>query len=119
MKKLGNNPIKRVAKRLFGSKNTVNAHKLYPDAYFRRYYLSRAMSEGIDFMAKANRTSKIAMVNELIERGMKDFYVEKISLYNKLVLAARELNQPIPSDHFIKAFIKFAKEQGYDIGKFM
>jgi hypothetical protein len=113
------NPIKQVAKRLFGSKNTVNAHKLYPDAYFKRYYLSKAMSEGVDFMAKANRTSKIAMVNDLVKRGMQDFYRERINLHNQAVLAARALHQPVPDDYFLKRFIKFAKERGYDIGKFI
>jgi hypothetical protein len=104
---------------LFSHKATTDMHKLHPDAYFARVYLSKTNFEMVEFIAKCFKTSKIRMTNELIERGIRSFYGEvigkEITDYND----ARQRAQKAKVDHFILAFRKLAKSQGYDISKFI
>jgi hypothetical protein len=60
-------------KGIFRANKTTNAHKLYPIAYYKRYYLSKPMSDGVEFLAKTQRKSKIWITNELMELGIKTY----------------------------------------------
>ncbi|MCJ7744207.1 MAG: hypothetical protein MUO99_06570, partial [Dehalococcoidales bacterium] len=78
---------------LFTPKKEGNAHKRFPDAYYKQVYFDKAMFEGLEFLAKTERKSKKKMANELMELGLRKFMGEKIREYNKRVIAARQVEQ--------------------------
>jgi hypothetical protein len=59
------------------------------------------------------------MAHELMALGISTFMGEKIREYNKRVIAARELQQEPELTRFIIMLRRWAKEQGYDISKFI
>jgi hypothetical protein len=105
--------------RLFAHKATTDKHKLYPDAYYARVYLSKKNFEGMEFIAKSVKTSKIRMTNELIERGIRSFYGEAIGKEIQNDITAREAGVKMKPDRFIRSFRKLAKSKGHDISKFI
>jgi hypothetical protein len=104
---------------LFTPPKTTDAHKRFPDAYYRRIYFTKPLFEGIEFLAICERKSKKQMAHELMELGIANFMGEKIREYNKRVIAARELQQEPELTRFIIMLRRWAKEQGYDISKFI
>jgi hypothetical protein len=104
---------------LFGTGKAVNAHKLYPDVYYRHIYFTKPLFDGIEFLAITERKSKKQMAHELMELGISHFMGEKIREYNKRVIAARELEQEVEVTRFIRLLRRWARSKGYDISKFI
>ena len=48
------------------------------------------MFEGLEFIARIERKSKIRMVNELMARGIKSYYGEKLGKYIEEDVEARK-----------------------------
>jgi hypothetical protein len=106
-------------KRLFANKATINAHKLYPDAYFARVYLSKTNFKMVEFIAQCFKTSKIRMTNELIERGVRNFYGEAIGKHIQNEVNARETGQHVQTEQIIRELRKLARQKGMNISKFV
>jgi hypothetical protein len=104
---------------LFRPKTTVNAHKLYPEVYYRHIYFTKPLFDAIEFLAKTERKSKKQMANELMELAIGTFMGEKIREYNQRVIAARERQQEVEATRFIRLLRRWAKEKGYDISRFI
>jgi hypothetical protein len=103
---------------LFAPKIESNAHKRFPDKYYKQIYFTQPLFEGIEFLAICERKSKKQMAHELIELGISHFMAEKIKEYNKKAIAARQLAQEPELTRFIILLRRWAKEKGYDINKF-
>jgi hypothetical protein len=58
---------------LFGTKKGVNPHTRYPDAYYGRVFFDKPMFEGIELIAKIERTTKKKAARLLIERGFSSY----------------------------------------------
>ena len=86
---------------LFTPKVEGNAHKRFPDAYYKQIYFTKPLFDGIEFLAICERKSKKQMAHELMELGIANFMGEKIREYNKRVIAARELQQEPELTRFI------------------
>ena len=104
---------------LFTPKVTTDAHKLYPIAYYKRVYLSKPMFEGLEFIAAVERKSKIRMTNELMERGIKSYFGEKLGKYIEDDIEARKRGERATVTRFIRELRKLAKSKGMDISKFI
>jgi hypothetical protein len=102
---------------LFGTKKGVNAHTRYPDAYYGRIFFDKRMFDGIELVAKIERTSKKKAARQLIERGFSIYMGEKVKEAIQNELAARELRQKPHLTRFVLELRKFAKERGMDISK--
>ena len=118
-RKLTPRSVKSSIVSLFTPLKTTDAHKRFPDAYYRRIYFTKPLFEGIEFLAKVERKSKKQMAHELMELGISSLMGEKIREYNKRVIAARELQQEPELTRFIILLRRWAKERGYDISKFI
>ena len=104
---------------LFTPKVTTDRHKLHPYEYYKRVHLSKPMFEGLEFIAAVERKSKIRMTNELIERGIKSYFGEKLGKYIEEDLEARKHGARATVTRFIRELRKLAKAKGYDISKFI
>ena len=105
-------------KGLFGAKKEGDPHKLYPIAYKKHYYLCESNADGVDWLAKVRRQTKVSTINELVAWGFHAYLSNEFKLYNQAVADAKDgLPRPVPP-YIIKQFVKFAKQQGYDISKF-
>jgi len=102
---------------LFGTKQGVNPHTWYPDAYYGRVAFDKPMFQGIELVAKIERTNKKKAARLLIERGLSNYMGEKLKIAIENELAARELNQKPHLTRFVLELRKFAKERGMDIKK--
>jgi hypothetical protein len=110
--------LKRSITRLFTPKVVTDRHKLHPDAYYRRVYLSKAMFNGVEHMARVLKTSKIAIVNELIARGISSLLGEAIIEDARAAIAAAEAGKRYWHNRAVRELRKWAEENGYDISKF-
>jgi hypothetical protein len=100
---------------LFGTNKQLNTHQRHPDAYYKTVWVSKKMDDGIVWVAKMERLSKIRAVHLLLERGFSSYMGEKI----KTELALRELESKPHLTRFVLEFRKFAREHGMDISKFI
>ena len=71
------------------------------------------MFDGIELVAKIERTTKKKAARMLIERGFRSWIGEKI----KTEMAIRELERKPHLTRFVLELRKFAKERGMDISK--
>jgi hypothetical protein len=104
---------------LFGTKKGVNPHTRYLDAYYGRVAFDKPMFQGIELVAKIERTTKKNAARLLIERGFSSYMGEKLREAIQNELAARELRQKPHLTRFVLELRKFAKERGIDISKFI
>jgi len=109
--------ITRSVMSLFVPSKTVNAHKLYGDAYYRNIYFTKQTFDGIKQIADLTRKSKKETANALMLMGISRFWGEVLGKYNEEVLAERELAKNPEIVRFIRAYNKMAKEKGFDISK--
>ena len=104
-------------RRLFGvNKPNITRLKRKED-YYRDYYFNKRLSEGIEFIAKMERTSNKQAAELLMKAGFSSYMGEKIAQYIKDERAAREHGQKIKMTRFIIALRRYAKAQGMDISK--
>jgi hypothetical protein len=102
---------------LFGTNRTVNAHKLYPNEYHKHFYFTKPLCDGIELIAKIERTSKKDAAELLLKAGLSSYMGKKLAEYIKDEQAARELNQRMKMTHFVMVLRRYAKSQGMDISK--
>jgi len=105
--------------RLFGVNNTNITFKNHKEDYYRNFYLCKKLSDGVDFVAEVERTSKKRTVDLLMRAGLSSYMGEKIAQYIKDERAAREHGQKVKMTRFIIALRRYAKAQGMDISKFI
>ena len=104
---------------LFGANKVRNAHKLYPDKYYRNVYFTKPLYDGIDLVAKIERTSKKDAAELLMKAGLSSYMGGKITEYLEDERAAREYHQRMRYNRFIHEVRRCAKELGMDISKFL
>ncbi len=102
---------------LFVPSKTVNAPKLYGDAYYRQIFFTKQTFDGINQIAGLTRKSKKETANALMLMGISRFWGEVLGKYNEEVLAERELAKNPEIVRFIRAYNKMAKQKGFDISK--
>jgi hypothetical protein len=54
---------------LFGANKTVNAHKMYPNECYKYFYFKKSLCDGINLVAKIERTSKKQTAELLMKAG--------------------------------------------------
>jgi len=105
-------------RRLFGV-NKPNITRLHrKDDYYRDYYFNKQLSEGIEFIAKIERISKKQAAELLMKAGFSSWMGEKVGEYIQAERAARERNESVRRNRFVRQLILFAREHGMDISKF-
>lgn len=102
---------------LFAPKVRGNPHARFPDAYYKQFYHSKPLCDGIEFLATCDEKSQKQMGDELLMLGMQTLMQNRIQLYNKYAIAERELEKHPEIVDFIIKFNKWAKQQGYYISK--
>jgi hypothetical protein len=101
---------------LFCTNRTVNAHKLYPNEYYKHFYFTKPLFDGIELIAKIERTSKKDAAELLMKAGISSYMGDKISEYIHSEHVAREQNDAKVS-RFIMFLKRYAREQSTDISK--
>jgi hypothetical protein len=104
---------------LFAPKKEGNAHKRFPDAYYKQVYFDKAMFDGIELVGKIEKLSKKKAARLIMERGFSSYMGEKVGEAIKRELAARQLNEEPELTRFVLELRRFAKERGMDISKFI
>ena len=102
---------------LFGTNKTINAHKLYPNEYHKHFYFTKPLCDGIELIAKIERTSKKDAAELLLKAGLSSYMGKKLAEYIKNEQAAREFNQKMKMTRFIQVLRRYAREHGMDISK--
>jgi hypothetical protein len=64
--------ISRSIKALISPSKGVNPRTLYPSAYYRQIFFDKQMYDGIELVAKIERTSKKDAARMLIKRGFSN-----------------------------------------------
>jgi len=78
---------------LFGTKRGLNPSKVYPIDYHRHYYVSEPLCDGIELIAKIERTSKKDAAELLMKAGLSSYMGAKLTKYIEDERVAREQNQ--------------------------
>jgi predicted house-cleaning noncanonical NTP pyrophosphatase (MazG superfamily) len=100
---------------LFTPDKGVNPHTRYPDEYYGRVAFNKQMFDGIELIAKIERTTKKKAARLLLEEGFKNYIGQKLREDIKVEIAAEELRQKPEATRFIIELRKFAKERGMKI----
>ncbi len=102
---------------LFCTKRGLNPSKVYPIDYHRHYYLSEPLCNGIELVAKIERTSKKQAAELLMKAGLSSYMGAKLTKYIQDDRAASELNQKVKMTRFVQVLRRYAREHGMDISK--
>ena len=109
--------MKKEMKQRIGHRKSYNSHKMHPDAYWHSVFLSKKNFNGVEFVAKTTKTTKIRAANELILLGLRSFYGEAIGEEITDNTEKKEHSERIKA--FVWNLQKYARSQGYDIMDFM
>ena len=102
---------------IIGREKPPSTRKRAPDAYYRQIYLSKENYNGVEFLAKATKTSRVRMANELIRRGLRSFYGEVLGEEIRDNIEKRAHRDDLSL--FLYRLKKYARSQGYDISAFI
>jgi len=104
---------------LFGA-NKPNVTRLnHKDEYYKNYYFPKNVCDGIEFIAKIERTSKKQAAELLMKAGLSSYMGDKLSKYIHGEHIAKEQNQKAKMPRFVLELRKLARERGRDISKFI
>jgi hypothetical protein len=102
---------------LIGIDKNLNTYKTAPDTYYRQVFLSKENYQGVEFLAKIARTSRVRVANELIKRGLSSLYGAILGEEIRDDIEKREHHDDLKL--FIYRLRRYARSQGYDINKFI
>ena len=91
----------------------------HKDEYYKNYYFNQKLSNGIELVAKIERTSKKQAAELLMRAGLSSYMDAKLTEHIERERAARELNQKVKATRFVLELRKLAREHGMDISKFI
>ena len=104
---------------LFGTNKRRNPHKLYPNEYYKNYFFSKPLCDGIELVALIERINKKQAADLLMKAGLSSYMGEKLTEYIEDERAAREFHQKMKRTRFIHILRKYARERGMDISMFI
>ena len=110
--------LTRSVMRLFDVDKTNITFKNHKEDYYRNFYLCKTLSDGVDFVAEVERTSKIRTVDKLMRLGFSSWMGTKVGEHIAMEKEAREHNQAVKLTSFVIELKRLAKLQGMDISKF-
>jgi hypothetical protein len=113
------NAITRLIMGLFATKKGNVTRLNHKDLYFKQYYLPENLCKGVDMIARIEQTSKIRAVAKLVEMGISSYMHQKIALQVELDNEARARNEKAKRSRFAFILRKIARQNGYDISKFI
>ena len=75
---------------LFRRSKKVQCTESRPNEYYKHVYVEKRLYDGIEFLAKVNRTSRRQVCNDLLELGISEYLAREISRNNDIARAARK-----------------------------
>ncbi len=91
----------------------------HKDLYYKHYWLSKNLCDGIELVAAIERLSKKDAAEMLVKAGLSSYMGGKITEYIKKEQSARQYNQKVKPTRFVTTLRRFAREKGMDISKFI
>ena len=111
-------PLTRSIHSLLGkARKPYNAHKERPNDYYKTIWLDKQSCDGIEFIAKMDKTSQRKVVKQFMNDGISRWMAGKIKEY---VALKKSYGGTVPYDKIpqvIKALRKLKKEKGIYIRK--
>ena len=104
---------------LFGTKEGVNPHTRYPDAYYKPIWFDKRMFDGIEWVARIERVSKKKAARLLIEEGFRKYIGNKLHEAIQVEIAVDELRRKPKLTRFVLGLRKLARDRGMDISQFI
>jgi hypothetical protein len=102
---------------LFGANKTNVTFLNHKDEYYKDYYFNKKLCDGIEWVAKFERTSKKKAAELLLMAGIEKYMGAKVAEHIEYERAARELNQKVKMPRFVMLLRRYAKEHGMDISR--
>ena len=106
-------------KGIFIAKKGKNPHQWYPDDYFRRYWVDKKTSDGIDLVAATEQIPKRQAALNLIQEGFKHYLLEKTKQHIDNQVKLNQRGEDPVTGRFIKLLRRLAKQNGVDISKIL
>lgn len=121
-KMAASNAVKRArrsARVLFSAPKHNVTFENHRDRYYKQVFIDRQLWEAVDFLARVNHTSRMRVANDMMRLGIGHYFGAKIAEQNRLAASQREAGQPLRPTYFAAMLRHWAKQKGYDIGKFV
>lgn len=110
--------VRRTVRVLLGKKNKRTTFNRYPNRYYSHVYIDRQLSESIAFLAKANRQSRMAVVDQVLRIGLSRILGDAIVESNRRQAAMRNEGLPPTPTPLVREFIRQARKRGVELGDF-
>ena len=108
--------LKRSLLGIFGVSKPNITFLNHKDLYYKAYWLTKNLSDGIELVAAMERTSKVRAANLLVAKGLSHYMRDKLDEFIKSEcerVPIRGRNRPRSS----QILIRYAREHGMDISK--
>ena len=93
---------------------TIEGH---PELYYKHYWINKRLSDGIEFIAEVEGTTRKNAIEQLIEAGLKDYMGKNIRNFLEDMRATEARNEQIQRTRFIRHLIRFGRRNGEDLSK--
>ena len=104
---------------LFGANKPNVTFLNHKDEYYKAYWLNKKLCDGIELVAKIERTSKKRAAELLMKAGLSSYMAGKLAEHRENERKAREQNQKVKLTRFVLELRRLARERGMHISKFI
>jgi hypothetical protein len=110
-------PLTRKIKRLFDRHKGIDAHKLYPEEYFKRYWFNETDSNGIKAVARMEVISKKAAAHLIFTYGFKRYMGLKWKEELDAMATPEGRAAQASRTRYYLELRRLCRERGWDINK--
>jgi hypothetical protein len=110
-------PITRKIKRLFTPAKGKYMHGLYPEEYYRSYWLNRGDSNGIKAIARLAGMNQKAMLHQFCEEGIQNFMRGLVKKDLDAMATPEGRAALAKRTRYYLELRRICRERGWDIGK--
>ena len=91
----------------------------HPDSYYTSVFISKQISEALDFLAKTCGVSKKKMLDDMVRLGIGHYLGALVAQQNRINIEQEARGEPKQPTYFTIMLRHWAHQKGYDIGKFI
>jgi len=91
----------------------------HPDSYYTTVFISKEISEALDFLAQINDQSKKEAADQMLRLGIGYYLGQLVAQQNRITAEQEERGEPKRPTYFTIMLRHWAHLKGYDIGKFI
>jgi len=112
-------PLTRKIRRLFTGERVKQAHKLYPEEYYKQYWLSHGDANGVKAISRLSGMNQKATLHYFCEQGILHFMRELVKKDLDAMATPEGRAAQASRTRYYLELRRLCRERGWDIKKLL